>query len=88
MAILRRIKKGKHYATHMIFNAVTYSHFGCLNWEALCNAYDFQEGMHVTFGPGYPEDDTDENNIDEDSIDEDNIDIWVDVGTPPLLPLC
>ena len=62
----------------MLYNVVTYSHFGCSNWEALCKAYGFQEGMHVTFDLGHPEDD----------IDEDNIDIWVDVDTLPLLPLC
>ena len=61
-----------------LYNAVTYSHFGCSNWEALCKAYDFQEGMHVTFDLGDPEDD----------IDEANIDIWVLVDTLPLLPLC
>ena len=71
-----------------LYNTVTYSHFGCSNWAALCKAYGFQEGMHVTFDLGDPEDDTDEDNIDEDSMNEDIIDIWVDVDTPPLLPLC
>ena len=57
---------------------MTYSHFGFSNWIALCKAYGFQEGMHVTSDLGDPEDD----------IDEDNIDIWVDVNTLPTLPLC
>jgi hypothetical protein len=61
-----------------LYNAESYSHFGCSNWEALCKAYGFQEGMHVTFDLGDPEDD----------IDEANIDIWVLVDTLPLLPLC
>ena len=25
------------------------SHFGCYNWEALCKAYAFDEGMQITF---------------------------------------
>ena len=32
-----------------LYNSKSVSHFGCLNWEALCKAYDFQEGMYVTF---------------------------------------
>ena len=71
-----------------LYNAVTYSHFGCSNWAALCKAYGFQEGMHVTFDLGDPEDDIDEDNVNEDNIDEANIDIWVDVDMLPLLPLC
>ena len=61
-----------------LYNSESVSHFGCSNWEALCKAYGFQEGMHVTFDLGDPEDD----------IDEENIDIWVLVDTLPLLPLC
>ena len=70
--------KRVHLRTHhgyafdvKLYNAVTYSHFGCSNWAALCKAYGFQEGMHVTFDLGDPEDDTA-----EDNVDEDNITIW------------
>jgi hypothetical protein len=65
-----------------LYNAVTYSHFGCSTWAALCKAFGFQEGMYVTFDLGDPDD------MDEDNVDEDNIDIWVDVHTLPLVPLC
>jgi hypothetical protein len=61
-----------------LYNSESVSHFGCSNWEALCKAYDFQEGMYVTFDFGDP----------EDGIDEENMDIWVLVDTLPLLPLC
>ena len=67
------------YAVNVnLYNAVTYPHLGCSNWAALCKAYGFQEGMHVTFNLGDPKDD----------IDKDNIGIWVDVDTILLLPLC
>lgn len=59
-----------------LYNAMNHSYFGCSNWRALCKAYAFQEDMHVTFDIR-PEDDI-----------EDNIDIWVDVDTLPVLPLC
>ena len=61
-----------------LYNSESVSHFGCSNWEALCKAYDFQEGMYVTFDLGDLEDD----------IDEENMDIWVLVDTLPHLPLC
>jgi hypothetical protein len=87
--------KRVHLRTHhgydfavKLYNWESVSHFGCSNWEALCKAYDFQEGMHVTFDLDDPEDDMDEDNVDEDNIDEANIDIWVLVDTLPLLPLC
>ena len=66
-----------------LYNAVTYSHFGCSNWEALCKAYGFQEGMHVTFNLG----DDPEDDMNEDNVNKDKINIWVDVHTLPLLPL-
>ena len=44
--------------------------------EARCKAYAFEPDMLITFDIR-PEDDT-----------EDNIDIWVDVQTLPVLPLC
>ena len=71
-----------------LYNAESYSHFGCSNWEAWCKAYGFQEVMHVTFDLGDPEDDIDEDNVDEENIDKANIDIWVLIDTLPLLPLC
>ena len=58
-----------------LFNMDNHSHFGCSNWEALCKAYGFDEGMQITFDI-HPED------------DDDNIDIWVDVDMPPVLPKC
>ena len=93
-------KKIGHLRTHhgydfavKIYNSESISHFGCSNWEALCKAHDFQEGMYVTFDLGDPEDDIDEDNVDEDNVGEDNIDeanidIWVLVHTLPVLPLC
>ena len=63
---------------------VTYSHFGCSNWVALCKAYGFQEGMYVTFNLG----DDPEDDMNEDNVNKDKINIWVDVHTLPLLPLC
>jgi hypothetical protein len=73
--VILRSQHGYAFAIKL-YNAVTYSHFGCSNWNALCKAYGFQEGMHVTFDIR-PEDDI-----------EDNIDIWVNVDTLPVLPLC
>ena len=59
-----------------LYNSESVSHFGCLNWEALCKIYDFQEGMLVTMDHGDP------------AIEKDNLDIWVLVDTLPILPLC
>ena len=57
-------------------NAHTYTYFECKTWQALCKAYAFEPGMVITFDIR-PEDDI-----------EGNRDIWVDVQTPPVLPLC
>ena len=38
-----------------LYNSESVSHFGCPNWEALCNAYDFHEGMLVTMDLGDPD---------------------------------
>ena len=72
-----------HLRTHHGFdfpvnlcNSVSVSHFGCLNWEALCKAYDFHEGMLLTLDLGDPD------------IDEKNMTIWVLVDTALVLPLC
>ena len=59
-----------------LYNADTYTYFECKNWRALCKAYAFEHDMLITFDIR-PEDDI-----------EGNIDIWVDVQTPPVLPLC
>ena len=48
----------------------------CKTWQALCKAYAFEPGMVITFDIR-PEDDI-----------EGNRDIWVDVQTPPVQPLC
>ena len=59
-----------------LYNADTYSYFECKNWRALCKAYEFEPNMVIIFDIR-PEDEI-----------EGNIDIWVDVHTPPVLPLC
>ena len=59
-----------------LFNSLNTSNFGCRNWEMLCKAYDFHEGMLLTFDLGDPD------------IDEKNMTIWVLVETLPVLPLC
>ena len=84
---IRRVHLRTHhgYAFNVqLYNAVTYSHFGYSNWAALCKACGFQEGTYVTFDLG----DDPEDDMDEDNVHEANIDIWVDVQTLPLLPLC
>ncbi|XBI50981.1 hypothetical protein VPH35_033575 [Triticum aestivum] len=58
-----------------LYNSKSVSHFGCPGGEALCNMYDFQEGMFVTMVLGDPD------------IDQDNLDIWVLVDTLPILRL-
>ena len=59
-----------------IFHANTYTYFGCKTWQALCRTYAFEPDMVITFDI-HPEDDI-----------EGNIDIWVDVQTPPVIPVC
>ena len=45
-------------------------------WRALCKAYAFQPNMLITF------------DIRPEVYIEGNIDIWVDMQTPLVLPLC
>ena len=59
-----------------LYNADTYTYLACKTWQALCKTYAFEPDMVITFDIR-PEDDI-----------EGNIDIWVDVQTPPVLPLC
>ena len=59
-----------------VYNAHTYTYFECKTWQALCKAYAFESGTVITFDIR-PEDDI-----------EGNRDIWADVQTPPVLPLC
>ena len=59
-----------------VYNAHTYTYFECKTWQALCKAYVFEPGMVVTFDIRL-----------KDDI-EGNRDIWVDVQTSPVLPLC
>ena len=59
-----------------VYNAHTYTYFECKTWQALCKACAFEPDMFITFDIR-PEDDI-----------EGNRDIWVDVQTPPVLPLC
>ena len=59
-----------------LYNSRSVTHFGCPNWEALCEMYDFHEGMLVTMDLGDPD------------IDEKNMTIWVLVDTLPILLLC
>ena len=78
MEVKRVYLKTEHVYTFNVklYNADTYSNFEYKNWRALCNAYAFVPNMVITF------DIRPENEI------EGNIDIWVDVQTPPVLPLC
>ena len=68
----------KHGFTFLVklFNSPNSLHFGFSTWRGFCKAYEFKEDMQITFDLG-PEDEID-----------DNIDIWVDVETLPVLPLC
>ena len=61
-----------------LVNMDNHSHFGFSNWEDLCKAYGFDEGMQITF------------DIRPEEEDDDNIQIWVDVDVdmPPVLPKC
>ena len=59
-----------------LYNADTYTYFECKTWKALCKTYAFEPDMVITFDIRL-----------EDDI-EGNIDIWVDVQTPPVIPLC
>jgi hypothetical protein len=70
-----RTEHGYTFAVKL-YNADTYSYFECKSWQALCKAYAIEPNMLITFDIR-PEDEI-----------EGNIDIWVDVQTPPVLPLC
>ena len=78
MEVKRVYLKTEHGYTFSVklYNGDTYTHFECKQWRALCKAYALEHDMLITFDIR-PEDDM-----------EDNIDIWVDVQTPPVLPLC
>ena len=78
MEVKRVYLKTEHGYTFdaKLYNADTYTYFECKNWTTLCKAYAFEPDMVITFDI-HPEDDI-----------EGNIDIWVDVQTPPVLPLC
>ena len=62
--------------TPIFLNWFEYTYFECKNWRSLCKAYAFEPDMLITCGIR-PEDDI-----------KGNIDIWGDVQTPPVLPLC
>ena len=70
-----RTERGYSFAAKL-YNSDTYINFECKQWRVLCKAYAFVPDMLITFDIQL-----------EDDI-EDNIDIWVDVQTPPVLPLC
>ena len=78
MEVKRVYLKTEHgYTFHAkLYNADTYTYFECKTWQALCKTYVFAPDMVITFDIR-PKDDI-----------EGNIDIWVDVQTPPVLPLC
>ena len=59
-----------------LYNSVNSSNFVCPNWEALSKAYDFHEGMLLTFDLGDPD------------IDKNDMTIWVLVDMLLVLPLC
>ena len=71
------LKTERGYTFHAkLYNADSYTYFECKKQQALCKTYAFEPDMVITFDIR-PEDDT-----------EDNINIWVDVQTPLVLPLC
>ena len=70
-----RTEHGYTFAVKL-YNGDTYSFFECKNWVELGKACAFEPNMLITFDIR-PEDEI-----------EGNIDIWVDVQTPPVLPLC
>ena len=71
------LKTEHGYTFHAkLYNADTYTYFECKTWQALCKTCAFEPDMVITFDI-CPEDDI-----------EGNIDIWVDVQTPPVIPLC
>mgnify|MGYP005786381021 FL=1 len=70
-----RTKHGYEFLVKL-YNADDRSHFGCSNWEALCKAYGFEEGMQIRFDI--------RSKVYDD--DDDDIVIWVDVDMPPVLP--
>jgi hypothetical protein len=78
MEVKRVYLKTEHGYTFNVklYNADTYTYFECKTWQALCKAYAFEPDMVITFDIR-PEDDI-----------EGNTDIWVDVQTPPVIPLC
>ena len=79
MEVKRAYLKTKHdgYTFNVkVYNANTYTYFECKTWQALCKAYAFEPGMVITFDIRL-----------EDDI-EGNRDIWVDVQTTSVLPLC
>ena len=78
MEVKRVYLKTEHGYTFNVklYNADTYTYFECKTWQALCKAYAFEPDIFITFDIR-PEDDI-----------EGNRDIWVDVQTPPVLPLC
>ena len=77
MEVKRVYLKTEHGYTFNVklYNADTYTYFECKTWQALCKAYAFEPDMVITFDIRL-----------EDDI-EGNRDIWVDVQTPPVLPL-
>ena len=78
MEVKRVYVKTEHGYTFNVklYNADTYTYFECKTWQALCKVYAFEPDMVITF------------NIRPEDHIEQNIDIWVDVQTPPILPLC
>ena len=78
MEVKRVYLKNEHgYTFHAkLYNADTYTYFECKTWQALCKTYAFEPDMVITF------------DIHLEYDIEGNIDIWVDVKTPPVLPLC
>ena len=78
MEVKRVYLKTEHgYIFHAkLYNSDDYTYFGCKTWWALCKTYAFEPDMVITFDIR-PEDDI-----------EGNTDIWVDVQTPPVIPLC
>lgn len=64
-----------------LYNEVSHTHFSCKNWRGLCKAYEFEEGMRITFDIGIPQ-------YDPVTGPQHDKDIWVDLDMIPILPPC
>ena len=59
-----------------LYKSDDYTYFGCKTWRSLCKTYAFEPDMVIAFDIRS-----------EDDI-EGNTNIWVDVQSPLVIPLC